>query len=484
MKICKLHIDDSTLFYDGTTPADVLYADGDTWVYEPEYWYKGVNDLVRGKKYICFAKTKPSDSQAKVLQLSELPVISGSTLSTTQGLTITECLTRRVNTFNVYEVEVQGYRKIRVPFTSGDAVTREGGVFVDESGKVIKREAHNNLAGHLAGMYLIFDVPEGAKKFYWQLAKDTQLYDAFVVLSKTDKVIDLEPYSVHHRERLVGAYQAFSSVGSNPTVGSFWSNSIDTTRHIYTQPIEYYKRMFGSRGFQVCDYETYKCLAWLIIAKYGSKGTNPTVGIEHNPGSHAPNTGMNDLLGNYDTNTYWVTSKGVRVPQYTGVYNTSSSRYSGRVLGYARLFSNGGELTCGMNYSQFPTTKWEYDNAPYYFSTLGVEGRNLAISYKIYGGILKHAYHGRYCDLFPVDRETPGDVTYYCSKQNVYNNTYKDDSGSTVLAIRGTGSTGGFCAYHKVAEGYLSDKYTARPMFYGTIVNVTDIQQYKQIPMK
>lgn len=484
MKICKLHIDDSTLFYDGTTPADVLYADGDTWVYEPEYWYKGVNDLVRGKKYICFAKTKPSDSPAKVLQLSELPVISGSTLSTTQGLTIIECLTRRVNTFNVYEVEVQGYRKIRVPFTSGDAVTREGGVFVDEAGKVIKREAYNSLLGHLAGMYLIFDIPEGAKKFYWQLAKDTQLYDAFVVLSKTDKVIDLEPYAVHHRERLVGAYQAFSSVGSNPTVGSFWSDNIDTTRHIYSQPIEYYKRMFGSRGFQVCDYDTYKSLAWLIIAKYGSKGTNPTVGTENNSGSHAPNTGMNDLLGNFDVSTYWVTSKGVRVPQYTGVYNTSSSRYSGRVLGYARLFSNGGELTYGMNYSQFPTHKSEYANAPYTFGTIGVEGRRLSVSYKTYGGILKHAYHGRYCDLFSTDAETPSGGTYYCSRQHVFNNGYKNDSESTVLAIRGMGSIGGFCAYSKVAEGYLDASYTARQMFYGTIVNVTDIQQYKQIPMK
>ena len=63
MVICQLHDEDSNYYADAEvaasgTPAKLDSTEGDVYIYEPHYWYKGINDYLNNKKYSCFSSNE------------------------------------------------------------------------------------------------------------------------------------------------------------------------------------------------------------------------------------------------------------------------------------------------------------------------------------------------------------------------------------------------------------------------------------------
>lgn len=475
MQVCRLHVDDSTLFYDGITQADVLYADGDTWVYEPEYWYKGVNDLVRGKKYICFAKDKPSEGGAKVLELSAVEVRRGTCFSTVQGLTGQACLNNRSRDYDVYILDVSGYRKVRVPWSIGDNASKEGGAFVNSSDDIVQRLYYGTLDGHMSNMYLIFDVPEGATKLYFQVCRGIALSDMRVVLSATDSVLDLEPSYCHHRERLVGAYKAYISEGDSPTLGSFLSSNPNKSVHVYSQSLEYFERMFGARGLQVVDYDTCKHLSILVWAKYGTRKPEFS-GTDIATTSHSINIGMQDYMGNSHTTSWWVNSLGIRTAHTTGTHDSSARRYATRFMGYARLFGNGCEFVSGLRLQGNSAMR----DATVEVARMQAGSRQIDTGVTSGTPVVRNIVLGKDCDIFIANRQATSNGKHYLSGQEVLK------SSSDSLMVYGNNNpqyAGTIQIFSKPLE-FMDSRTTARALFYGNIVEVIDIAQYKQITMR
>ena len=85
MTICKLNDKDFNYYADGatttvSTPAKLDSTEGDAFMYEPDYWYKGINDVLGAfsegvsKKYSCFSSNEdmPDKPAVDILTLEDI----------------------------------------------------------------------------------------------------------------------------------------------------------------------------------------------------------------------------------------------------------------------------------------------------------------------------------------------------------------------------------------------------------------------------
>ena len=84
MTVCKLNDKDFNNYANGT-PAKLDSTEGDAFMYEPEYWYKGINDVLGAfsdgvsKKYSCFSSNEdmPDKSSVDVLTMENIKAVDG-----------------------------------------------------------------------------------------------------------------------------------------------------------------------------------------------------------------------------------------------------------------------------------------------------------------------------------------------------------------------------------------------------------------------
>ena len=349
---------DYTKLADGRALANT-YDKGeyDAFMYNPHYWYKGINDFKNDKKYLFLSSLddEPISSAGTIRrsELSELLLKTGCSVCTDStdagiytddGELITDSVQAFVRTnssYNAYILDVEGMKQVRWP---GIASVRIGAVFVDEKGKKIDVF---NLTGMAEdsdfgdGDYVFTSVPTGAKYMVFAV-KATVTGEVIAVDSSELEAI--EPDWVEHNPDLCGIYAAAMVDGTLRSVSGVQAKVGDGTSSTYTGwsydkeghivemdpadvadlTLHYTNKDFQNlawlrgKGYQEIDYEMSKDIANLFFAIVGNRDAQAVCGQGRSVGSSSGNgwrnnynTGAFDSIGK--ANSAWTSGSGNKV---------------------------------------------------------------------------------------------------------------------------------------------------------------------------
>lgn len=297
MTYMELDDKDSTKYADGT-PAKLDGSEGDLMMHEPFFWSKGINDFLNSKDYSCYSsKDKdhmPAVPNVDVLTLDDIKAVQGGYTKGRKVMSGRDTITNAMCTdssYSVCVVDVSKHKRVRWPSVPGTNLV--GSAFADVNGNVVKSVVVPTLGNRFeAGMYLISDVPEGAKTLYFSIL-NTAEFDK-VVLSNSSKIEDMEPEWFANEEHLcavVGSSVVGSKLRACITGGSTTASMTWTDFHYYSV----------QRGMQQIDALMHFRIANLAYAKYGRRNMQEQCGA----GSHTNmrttggtmSRGMQDTIG-------------------------------------------------------------------------------------------------------------------------------------------------------------------------------------------
>lgn len=418
MVICQLHDEDSNYYADAEvavsgTPAKLDSTEGDVYIYEPHYWYKGINDYLNNKKYSCFSSNEemPDRPECKVIGYDEIEseknVREGYKL--TVGRQHLDDAYSQDSNYLVCKVNVFGYKKVRFPTVLGTSMI--GSCFTDSGKNVVKDVFVESLNNRFVnGMYIICDVPEGATELNFTIHKYAE-FDC-VVLSNSDKIEDMEPDWVEHEPCLVAVFEActigtklYSAATGNASVGSLTQSDF----------IYYAKQ----RGLQLIDWEMHKDIANLFFAFYGRRDSQDQCG--YGQSTEQRNIGTTALLGMQDTISYnsdggaHQTSNAWYVRPNEDGNNVYSLIYNTNCMGYENLYGNKYEWLSGVS---LPNTNTQEQ---YKLLIEMPDGSTRKVKSGTVSGYCTGMYHQKYMDIVGVHSQKGSSTTYYCDEFNVSN---------------------------------------------------------------
>lgn len=418
MVICQLHDEDSNYYADAEvaasgTPAKLDSTEGDVYIYEPHYWYKGINDYLNNKKYSCFSSNEemPDRPECKVIGYDEIEseknVREGYKL--TVGRQHLDDAYSQDSNYLVCKVNVFGYKKVRFPTVLGTSMI--GSCFTDSGKNVVKDVFVESLNNRFVnGMYIICDVPEGATELNFTIHKYAE-FDC-VVLSNSDKIEDMEPDWVEHEPCLVAVFEActigsklYSAATGNASVGSLTQSDF----------IYYAKQ----RGLQLIDWEMHKDIANLFFAFYGRRDSQDQCG--YGQSTEQRNIGTTALLGMQDTISYnsdggaHQTSNAWYVRPNEDGNNVYSLIYNTNCMGYENLYGDKHEWLSGVS---LPNTNTQEQ---YKLLIEMPDGSTRKVKSGTVSGYCTGMYHQKYMDIVGVHSQKGSSTTYYCDEFNVSN---------------------------------------------------------------
>ena len=450
MVICQLHDEDSNYYADAEvaasgTPAKLDSTEGDVYIYEPHYWYKGINDYLNNKKYSCFSSNEemPDRPECKVIGYDEIEseknVREGYKL--TVGRQHLDDAYSQDSNYLVCKVNVFGYKKVRFPTVLGTSMI--GSCFTDSGKNVVKDVFVDSLNNRFVnGMYIICDVPEGATELNFTIHKYAE-FDC-VVLSNSDKIEDMEPDWVEHEPCLVAVFEActigtklYSAATGNASVGSLTQSDF----------IYYAKQ----RGLQLIDWEMHKDIANLFFAFYGRRDSQDQCG--YGQSTEQRNIGTTALLGMQDTISYnsdggaHQTSNAWYVRPNEDGKNVYSLIYNTNCMGYENLYGDKYEWLSGVS---LPNTNTQEQ---YKLLIEMPDGSTRKVKSGTVSGYCTGMYHQKYMDIVGVHSQKGSSTTYYCDEFNVsnaanrvvcrsYNNSFANGGVSYADCGSGSSSTG------------------------------------------
>ena len=467
MTVCRLHDSDTNYYADAENTATAMAAkldstEGDVWLHEPHYWYKGINDYLNNKKYTCFSsnREKPSCPDCKIITLEEIreikknnkiqvgrPDLSSSYVSDTK--------------YDVCRVPVSGYKRVRFPSVVGTLV---GSVFVDSNDTILSNVMIESLGNRFAdGMYLICDIPEGAESLCFTV-RNTVDFD-MVVLSNSDKIEDMEPDWVEHEACLVGVYEAvtvgtklYSAVTGGNSVGSMGKTDF-----------EYYAE---SRKLQLVDYEMHKDVANLFYAKYGRRDAQGQCG--YGTSSYTRAIGLTSKLGMNDTVN--PENKTENNAWYEVVDEDGEIKYvsiaSTLCMGYENWYGHKFEWMGKVGLPNTPSSeayKWHIEMP---------DGSIRKIKSGETSGYITGVVHQKYCDLIPSFSQPGSSSTHYCDEATVSSATARVVARSYYSANAGGGVAYSYCGND---SSYSSANNGSRLAFRGRIVVAESVEAYKSL---
>ena len=409
MKIFPLQHNDWRRYADkkdvfNSTEARTNGEEGDMFIYEPRYWYKGVNDIKSKKKYACFASVvKPDDydqRETKVVRHSDIAKMPDKAIVpiSTMSASIVEN-----RTYNSYRLnELSSYKRVR--FNSVLGVNGIGAGFYDEAGKLLSAvlvEPTNDYFND--GMYYIADVPAGAKTLLFTVRKAIDDANHYVVLTNSSKVEDCEPFWVEHKPCLIGVMKG---ILRNSKFGSFVDQANDNAEVDGLSLAQLRSSLLG-RGMHPITYEEHKDIANLAMFKYGTRCPEAIVGNNYRTeiGGYIQiiipylQSGMNDseIWGDEGVR-YRVDSGGGLVTERSTYTDNKNSQI---LMGYRRL--SGG-------YSQYldgGVTTTLGDNEGNYWKVTNAEGESRYMQVtRGWGQQVRGTHFGRFMDLADVTKAT------------------------------------------------------------------------------
>jgi hypothetical protein len=477
MTLCQLHDDNSNYYADGltaatSTPAKLDGSEGDWLMYEPHAWFKGVNDYLNKKLYSCYSsnETKPKEPKCDVKTLEDL---QADTEGYTAGVklmsgyaTLTEAMASD-KSYSVLRVDVSQHKRVRWPTVVG--TNFEVSAFVaEDASTVIETVSANALSNKFEnGMYLIYDVPEGAKWLYLTIYNSAE-FD-YVVLSNSDKIEDMEPYWVEKKED-VGAV-AGSTVSGDKLRSCISGGS--TTGNMTWTNFNYYS---AQRGMQQIDYAMHRWIANLFYAKYGRRDAQMQCGAGSNTNSRT--TGGTAALGMQDTvNTDGTTTggwEGNGKAWYTKTDTKGNVTYASinntNCLGYEDIYGHKCDMMDNVKVNAGTVDgKWTITEP---------DGTVRKVKGATSSAWIAAVAHGRYMDVVPVGTMQASSSTGYCDMyyyggavdRVVYRGfDYANASGGVSSAYASTGASN---AYSNIGS---------RLAFRGKIVWTSSVTAYKAL---
>lgn len=484
MIVCQLDDNNRAKYYDGTVANlqgdrnDSMSDEGDAFIFEPHYWYKGVNDYINNRKYHAYSssRTVPQDvgQLSEKVRLSELEVFAGYGLSSggmEEGVLVEDML-KVYDSYNVYRLPIEGYKMVRWP---GIASGSYCAAFADADGLFISLVKMTSNSGYINGDYLFAEVPENAVTFYFTAPKefDTNCFPDICVKCRSTNVVAVEPDWVEHEECLCGIYEANYE---NDLMRSI-SNAKATNKLTAGSYIQFAKDR--GTGFQTVDYEMSKDVANLFMAKYGRRDSQKQCGYGSN--TTASVAGKTDFLGMRDTiNPNNATANGF---YYKDTVLTSIAAVN--VMGYENWQGDSGEWMSNVGIGngayvtdslgvgrQTKTAVWQIlmPNG----ETREVQGINATDKY-----IIK-VRNGRFMDVI-ASHAGGTSSTYYCDMQwfSTSQNRVVLRSSSVANAYGGI-----VCAYAYNDSSNANANVGSRLAFRGIIEWATSVEEYKRAVMR
>ena len=475
MVICQLHDEDSNYYADAEvaasgTPAKLDSTEGDVYIYEPHYWYKGINDYLNNKKYSCFSSNEemPDRPECKVIGYDEIEseknVREGYKL--TVGRQHLDDAYSQDSNYLVCKVNVFGYKKVRFPTVLGTSMI--GSCFTDSGKNVVKDVFVDSLNNRFVnGMYIICDVPEGATELNFTIHKYAE-FDC-VVLSNSDKIEDMEPDWVEHEPCLVAVFEActigsklYSAATGNASVGSLTQSDF----------IYYAKQ----RGLQLIDWEMHKDIANLFFAFYGRRDSQDQCG--YGQSTEQRNIGTTALLGMQDTISYnsdggaHQTSNAWYVRPNEDGKNVYSLIYNTNCMGYENLYGDKYELLSGVS---LPNTNTQEQ---YKLLIEMPDGSTRKVKSGTVSGYCTGMYHQKYMDIVGVHSQKGSSTTYYCDEFNVSNAANRVVCRSGVNSNANGGVSFANCGYDSSSTNTFIG---SRLAFRGEIEEAESVTAFKAI---
>ena len=333
--ICKLHDEKSNFYADAvstnlSTPAILTGAEGDVWMYEPDYWYKGVNDFLNKTKYRIFSSLEKEPTKADSIKLmqEDLEIKSGYAVRIGNDYNTLEDAETSVSSYSYLTVDIQGYKQVRFPSIVSAAY---GAVFLDEGGNIIERMKAVTDSGILNGMYLFNSIPKNAVKLAFTIANNAP-FD-YVLLTHSEDIEAIEPDWCKHVHCLTAVYESILRDDMLYSISGVQSSAM------ITQPdFKVYAQNRG-KGFQLVDWEMHKDVCNLFYAKYGKADSQGTCGYGTNTNGRVTGltneAGMTDTFANPENtaeNTAYIMLDGVK-----------KNIQSPNVLGYENWYGNKAE---------------------------------------------------------------------------------------------------------------------------------------------
>ena len=318
---------------ENATDAVLTGSEGEVYVYEPHYWYKGVTDVLNQCLYGFISSNEDAPAAAGYTSIrftrEELDVTEGIGIRKNTDYTTIEEAKNEYESGSFALVDVRDYKQVRFP---GLASTLYGAVFIDDTGKIVSRVSVSNANGFINGMYLFCAVPAGATFLAFTFL-NSAAFD-FVLLTTSESVEAIEPDWVEHTECLGGAYEAYliddvlRSVSGVSSVGTISQS----------QAVKYAQNR--GKGFQLFDWEMHKDVGNLHFFKYGNTDSQGVCG--YGTSNYQKVTGLTNALGMRDTVSYYK-EKGGSNPQAEGAYRDGVNYQSVNVLGYENFQGNKAE---------------------------------------------------------------------------------------------------------------------------------------------
>lgn len=468
MTICKLNDKGFNNYADGT-PAKLDSTEGDAFMYEPEYWYKGINDVLGAfsggvsKKYSCFSSNEdmPDKPSVDVFTLEDIKAVDSYNKGykiLTGKTTVTDATSADSN-YSVCKVDISGYKYVRFPSVLGTSLI--GSIVADANNAVIKDILIGTLdAKFVNGMYIIIAVPEKAKMLYFSIHNNAE-FDC-VVLSNSDKVEDMEPDWVKHEKCLVGMFEAIN-IGSKLYSAANGATGVNNLTQLD------FSNYAAARHLQLVDWEIHKDVANLFFAKYGRRDAQAQCGYGQN--TTARIIGSSAFLGMTDTVNptgatefaWYYDEKGelVRIP-------------CNRCLGYENWWGNLAEWMDKVGLPNTPTAD-QYK----YSITMPDGNTRKVLSATASGNYVKSVYHQKYMDVINVSNANGTSTTFYADIQYISNaaNRVVFRSSSNAYA------SGGVSFAHAVygSSGAVT-AFGCRLAFRGAIVITENVEAFLALP--
>ena len=484
MTYLELDDADSTKYADGT-PAKLDGSEGDLMMHEPFFWSKGVNDFLNSKNYSCYSsKDKdhmPAVPNVDVLTLDDIKAVQGGYTKGRKVMSGRDTITNAMSTdssYSVCVVDVSKHKRVRWPSVPGTNLV--GSAFADVNGNVVKSIVVPTLGNRFeAGMYLISDVPEGAKTLYFSIL-NTAEFDK-VVLSNSSKIEDMEPEWFANDEHLcavVGSSVVGSKLRACITGGSTTASMTWTDFHYYSV----------QRGMQQIDALMHFRIANLAYAKYGRRNMQEQCGA----GSHTNmrttggtmSRGMQDTIGYEGAKAINpnVTNSLVdenRVHQYAWYidkdeYGAAKVTQVNNIccLGYEDIYGHKYDMMDGVD---LPNTSgnegkwriWMPDG-----STIMIKGTTNS------GNWITAVAHGRLMAVVPVGSMSGSSSTYY-------SDMYWISTATGRVVYRGcsyASANGGVSSAGAVNDASSASTYVgSRLAFRGKLVRAQSVAAYKAL---
>ncbi len=467
--ICQLHDENSNYYADNdnfnnATPADLKGSEGNVMIYEPHYWYKGINDLLNKKKYSLYSSNEECPSSTGDYVKKTLDVLdkkSGYAVRSAVDYTTLESAETAVSANSIVYVDVTGgYKQVRYP---GMSSALYGAIFLDANNNVVKRMRATSENGIINGMYCFTDIPVNAVKLAFTIVTNAD-FD-YVLLTKSDKIEAIEPDWVEAQECLVGVYEA---VLKDDLLHSI-SGSV-STGSVSQADFKVYAKNVGN-GFQLIDWEMHKNVGNLFFAKYGERDSQGICG--YGTETYTRTNGNTNICGMNDTfsNPEDPTAKSAYTwnDKEAGTIKNISSP---SVMGYENWQGNKLEWLEKIDFCK-KSVDYKYVIELPDGSTRSIQGLKISGSYLYSISVV----HGRYMDTICA-REGASSTSHYHDATYQNGTTARVVARSYCFAIAYGGVSYANANY---GSAYVSAYYGSRLAFRGNIKWASSVNNFRSI---